>query len=126
MGIVSGPLKRADVSWSIYIVDRAGAISTQWPAGLSDSDITTPFPRPLQEYELVCLARHRLILRLITGTGNSSRRRVSLVDIQPRSSSASITPLFRSDIHQPPNASHGNPRPSMQAHVLETGKGLGR
>ncbi|WWD20388.1 hypothetical protein CI109_104864 [Kwoniella shandongensis] len=38
--------------WSIYITDRAGAIATQWPPGISDDVIMTPFPRPLYEYEL--------------------------------------------------------------------------
>ncbi|WWC92908.1 uncharacterized protein L201_007870 [Kwoniella dendrophila CBS 6074] len=38
--------------WSIYVTDRCGSISTQWPPAISDATITTPFPRPLHEYEL--------------------------------------------------------------------------
>ncbi|KAK8849759.1 hypothetical protein IAR55_005094 [Kwoniella newhampshirensis] len=38
--------------WSIYICDRCGSISTQWPPVIADDVITTPFPRPLFEYEL--------------------------------------------------------------------------
>ncbi|OCF77881.1 hypothetical protein I204_01884 [Kwoniella mangroviensis CBS 8886] len=38
--------------WSIYITDRCGSISTQWPPAISDEVVTTPFPRPLHEYEL--------------------------------------------------------------------------
>ncbi|WWC95459.1 hypothetical protein V866_002323 [Kwoniella sp. B9012] len=38
--------------WSIYVTDRCGSISTQWPPAISDEVVTTPFPRPLHEYEL--------------------------------------------------------------------------
>nr|XP_018260194.1 uncharacterized protein I303_07111 [Kwoniella dejecticola CBS 10117]OBR82352.1 hypothetical protein I303_07111 [Kwoniella dejecticola CBS 10117] len=38
--------------WSIYITDRCGSISTQWPPAIADDVVTTPFPRPLHEYEL--------------------------------------------------------------------------
>ncbi|WRT69797.1 uncharacterized protein IL334_006788 [Kwoniella shivajii] len=38
--------------WSIYATDRCGSISTQWPPAIADEVITTPFPRPLHEYEL--------------------------------------------------------------------------
>ncbi|WVN87511.1 uncharacterized protein L203_102693 [Cryptococcus depauperatus CBS 7841] len=38
--------------WSLYITDRCGSISTQWTPAITDDVITTPFPRPLQEYEL--------------------------------------------------------------------------
>jgi hypothetical protein len=34
-------------------VERASAIATQWPCAITDECITTPFPRPLYEYELV-------------------------------------------------------------------------
>lgn len=40
-------------SWSVYVVERASAIATQWPCAIMDECITTPFPRPLYEYELV-------------------------------------------------------------------------
>lgn len=52
--VVRPTLKKADrLSWSIYITDRCGSISAQWPPAIADSDITTPFPKPLYEYEVV-------------------------------------------------------------------------
>nr|XP_019009262.1 uncharacterized protein I206_05910 [Kwoniella pini CBS 10737]OCF48043.1 hypothetical protein I206_05910 [Kwoniella pini CBS 10737] len=44
--------ERIWVFWSIYTTDRCGSISTQWPPAIPDDIVTTPFPRPLHEYEL--------------------------------------------------------------------------
>jgi hypothetical protein len=41
-------------SWSIYVVDRCGAIAAEWPPAIPDNIVTTPYPKPLYEYELVC------------------------------------------------------------------------
>lgn len=39
-------------SWCAYAIDRAGSLATGFPVGIADADIVTPFPRPLEEYEL--------------------------------------------------------------------------
>ena len=39
-------------SWTIYATDRSGAISYAWPVAMPDDIITTPYPKPLYEYEL--------------------------------------------------------------------------
>ncbi|EIW71404.1 hypothetical protein TREMEDRAFT_60335 [Tremella mesenterica DSM 1558] len=38
--------------WSIYIVDRCGSIASQWPPAIQDESVTTPYPKPLHDYEL--------------------------------------------------------------------------
>ena len=45
------------LSWTIYVVDRCGAISTMWPCAIPDEIVSTPFPRPLYEYELGLVSR---------------------------------------------------------------------
>lgn len=40
-------------SWAVYTVDRCGSIAAQWPACIPDDVVTTPYARPLAEYELV-------------------------------------------------------------------------
>lgn len=40
------------LSWAIYATDRTSALASQWPALIAMSDIITPYPRPIYEYEL--------------------------------------------------------------------------
>jgi hypothetical protein len=45
----------ANDSWSIFMTERCGSISAQWPPSIHDDVITTPYPKPIHEYELVSL-----------------------------------------------------------------------
>ncbi|KAL7423900.1 hypothetical protein Q5752_001485 [Cryptotrichosporon argae] len=44
--------ERIAAFWAVFLPDRCGAISTQWPCALPDESIITPYPKPLYEYEL--------------------------------------------------------------------------
>jgi hypothetical protein len=37
------------------MTERCGSISAQWPPSIHDDVITTPYPKPIHEYELVSL-----------------------------------------------------------------------
>ena len=47
-------------SWAVYLLDRCGAASTGFSAGLLDDDIITPFPRPLAD--IASVSSHSLWL----------------------------------------------------------------
>jgi hypothetical protein len=34
------------------MTERCGSISAQWPPSIHDDVITTPYPKPIHEYEL--------------------------------------------------------------------------
>lgn len=36
--------------WLAVVSDKTAAVADSWPGTLADSEITTPFPRPLEEY----------------------------------------------------------------------------
>jgi len=38
------------------MTERCGSISAQWPPSIHDDVITTPYPKPIHEYELVSLS----------------------------------------------------------------------
>jgi hypothetical protein len=40
-------------SWSIFFIDRIGAVSQDWIPSFQIDRIITPFPRPWEEYETV-------------------------------------------------------------------------
>lgn len=42
-------------SWSIFMTERCGSISAQWPPSIHDDIVSTPYPKPIHEYELVSL-----------------------------------------------------------------------
>lgn len=41
--------ERIHAFWSVFAIDRCGALATGYPSGISDEDITTPFGRPLAD-----------------------------------------------------------------------------
>ncbi|ORX34022.1 hypothetical protein BD324DRAFT_638058 [Kockovaella imperatae] len=41
--------ERIHTFWAVFVVDRCGAAATGFPAGINVEDITTPFPRPLED-----------------------------------------------------------------------------
>jgi hypothetical protein len=45
-------VQEANGSWSIFMTERCGSISAQWPPSIHDDVITTPYPKPIHEYEL--------------------------------------------------------------------------
>ncbi|EIW71126.1 hypothetical protein TREMEDRAFT_27564, partial [Tremella mesenterica DSM 1558] len=45
------PFLRLTASWSVFTIDRCGALATGFPSALKDEDITTPLCRPLEDIE---------------------------------------------------------------------------
>ncbi|RXK40913.1 hypothetical protein M231_01761 [Tremella mesenterica] len=43
--------ERIHVFWSVFTIDRCGALATGFPSALKDEDITTPLCRPLEDIE---------------------------------------------------------------------------
>jgi hypothetical protein len=63
------------------MTERCGTISAQWPPSIHDDVITTPYPKPLHEYELVSQElgpgqNGRMLTS--TGTSLSGRRPIYL------------------------------------------------
>ncbi|ODN84983.1 hypothetical protein L202_00828 [Cryptococcus amylolentus CBS 6039] len=84
--------------WSVFVTDRCGSIATQWYPSLTDDMVTTPFPRPIHEYELglVSDADDVSIASIFSPTGSVPRPmrydHVDLVNLRIRA----ITILERS------------------------------